>query len=52
MIKLIIIFVTVVIYIWISWEISQAPYMDDNGNLIDKSNDATTKSNDTNHQKN
>jgi uncharacterized membrane protein (DUF106 family) len=49
MIKLIIIFVIVIVYIWIAWEISQAPYIDDDGNITN--HDATIKSNDTNSQK-
>jgi uncharacterized membrane protein (DUF106 family) len=36
MINLIIIFVSIIIYIWLAWIISQAPYMDDDGNIIKK----------------
>jgi hypothetical protein len=41
MINLIIIFVSVIIYIWLAWVIAQAPYMDDDGNIIDKTNNKT-----------
>jgi hypothetical protein len=35
---------------WITYEIWRAPFMDDNGNVINKKDDST-KSNDTNNTK-
>lgn len=43
-----IIFVLVIFNIWLSYEFHRAPYMDDDGHIINKKNDITVKSNDTN----
>ena len=50
MIYFIIIFVLVIFNIWLSYEFHRAPYMDDDGHIINKTNDSATKSNDTNDQ--
>ena len=44
-----IIFVLLIIIVWLSYEFNRAPYMDDDGNIINE-HDSTTKSNDTNSQ--
>ena len=44
-----IIFVLLIIIVWLSYELNRAPYMDDDGNIINE-HDSTTKSNDTNSQ--
>jgi hypothetical protein len=43
-----IIFVLIV-WIWMLYEFRRAPYMDDDGHIINK-HDSSTKSNDTNNQ--
>ena len=45
-----IIFVLLLFNIWLSYEFHRAPYMDEGGNIINKTNDTATKSNDTNNQ--
>lgn len=45
-----IIFVLLIFNIWLSYEFHRAPYMDEDGNIINKTNDTATKSNDTNNQ--
>lgn len=47
-----IIFVLLLFNIWLSYEFYRAPYMDEGGNIINKTNDTSTKSNDTNNQEN
>lgn len=45
-----VIFVLLSIYAWMSYEFHRAPFMDKDGNIINKTNDTATKSNDTNNQ--
>lgn len=45
-----IIFVIIIFNIWLSYEFHRAPYMDDGGHIINKKNDSTVKSNDTNSE--
>ena len=44
-----VIFVLFIVIIWLSYEFNRAPYMDDEGNIINR-HESTTKSDDTNNQ--